>query len=153
MALLAVDQYGLMLSELIEGSVPVRTLAEAKKLSGRAIPVLLPSNLIMSSDSLEHSWDAGSDCIAAVVAKECGAKKLVLVKDVDGIHDPEDPSKILRRVPLSSLESMRTCLDVALARILKGTSLECVAVNGLVPQRVRAVIKGSDAVCTIITTT
>ncbi|MCC6042260.1 MAG: hypothetical protein LM598_01290 [Candidatus Verstraetearchaeota archaeon] len=153
MALLAVDQYGLMLSELIEGSVPVRTLAEAKKLSGRAIPVLLPSNLIMSSDSLEHSWDAGSDCIAAVVAKECGAKRLVLVKDVDGVHDPEDPSKILRRVPLSSLESMRTCLDVALARILKGTSLECVVVNGLVPQRVRAVIKGSDAVCTIITTT
>jgi aspartokinase-like uncharacterized kinase len=98
---------------------------------------------MISLDSLEHSWDAGSDCIAAVVAKACNAKRLVLVKDVDGIHDPENPSKILERVSLSLLESMRTCLDAA---------LECVVVNGLTPHRVRAVIRDSETVCTIITT-
>jgi len=152
MALLAVDQYGLMLSELIDGSVPVRALAEAKKVLGRAIPVLLPSNLIASSDLLEHSWDAGSDCIAAVVAKACNAKRLVLVKDVDGVQDPEDPTSVLSKVFLSQLKSMRTCLDPALTRHLKGSGIECVVVNGLVPQRVRAVIKGLETLCTIITT-
>jgi len=152
MALLAVDQYGLMLSELIEGSVPVRTLVEAKRVSSRAIPVLLPSNLMTSSDMLEHSWDAGSDCIAAVVAKACNAKRLVLVKDVDGIRDPEDPANVLPKVPLSLLETMKTCLDPALARYLKGSGIECVVVNGLVPHRVRAVIKGLKALCTTITT-
>jgi len=152
MALLAVDQYGLMLSELIDGSVPVKTLAEAKRISGLAIPVLLPSDLIASLDLLEHSWEAGSDCIAAVVAKACNAKRLVLVKDVDGLHDPEDPVRVLSRVPLSQVESMKTCLDPALARYLRGSGVECVVVNGLVPERVRAVIKGLDTLCTTITT-
>ncbi len=152
MALLAVDQYGLMLSELIDGSVPVKALAEAKRISGLAIPVLLPSELIAGLDLLEHSWEAGSDCIAAVVAKACNAKRLVLVKDVDGLHDPEDPARVFSRVPLSRLESMKTCLDSALAQYLRGSGVECVVVNGLVPERVRAVIKGLDTLCTTITT-
>ncbi len=151
MALLAVDQYGLMLSELIDGSVPVRTLVEAKRISGRAIPVLLPSNLIISSDSLEHSWDAGSDCVAAIVARACNAKRLVLVKDVDGIRDPENPANTLSKVRVGQLETMKTCLDPALARYLKGSGIECVVVNGLVPHRVRAVVRGLETICTLIT--
>ncbi|MEM4424587.1 MAG: hypothetical protein QW335_01235 [Candidatus Nezhaarchaeales archaeon] len=149
MALLAVDQYGLMLSELIEG-IPVRTLTEARKIVGRAIPVLLPSHVIISLDLLEHSWNAGSDCIAAVIAKACSARRLILVKDVDGIYDPNDQSKLLSEVSLSQLEVMKTCLDPLLPSLLRSSGIDCVVVNGLKPDRVRLVIEGLETTCTRI---
>lgn len=150
MALLAVDQYGLLLSELIGGSIPVKTLAEAKKLLGLAIPVLLPSHVVTSLDLLEHSWDMGSDCIAAMVAKACGAKKLILVKDVDGIYDPNDPVRVLAEVPLDELEHTRTCLDPKLPQMLRGSGIECVIVNGTKHERVKAVLDDSETTCTKI---
>ncbi|MEM1900988.1 MAG: hypothetical protein QW055_02610 [Candidatus Nezhaarchaeales archaeon] len=149
MALLAVDQYGLMLSELMEG-IPVRTLTEARKIVGRAIPVLLPSHVIISLDLLEHSWNAGSDCIAAVIAKACSARRLILVKDVDGIYDPNDQSKLLSEVSLSQLEVMKTCLDPSLPSLLRSSGIDCVVVNGLKPDRVRLVIEGLETTCTRI---
>lgn len=150
MALLAVDQYGLMLSELISGSVPVKTLAEAKRLLSLVIPVLLPSYVVTSLDMLERSWNAGSDCIAAMVAKACSAKKLILVKDVDGIHDPYDPARILTEVFLDELEGARACLDKLLPQVLRGSGVECVIVNGTKHERVKAVIEGSETTCTKI---
>ncbi|MEM4575882.1 MAG: hypothetical protein QW701_00320 [Candidatus Nezhaarchaeales archaeon] len=150
MALLAVDQYGLMLSELIRGSIPVRTLVDAKKIANHAIPILLPSYLIISLDILEHTWNAGSDCIAAIVAKTCSSKRLILVKDVDGIYDPQDQSKMLTEVPSSQLENVKTCLDPLLPRLLRGSTIECIVVNGLKPSRVKAAIEGSETVCTKI---
>lgn len=150
MALLAVDQYGLMLSELISGSVPVKTLAEAKRLLGLVIPVLLPSHVVTSLDMLERSWNAGSDCIAAMVAKACSAKKLILVKDVDGIHDPYDPARILTEVLLDELEGARACLDTMLPQVLRGSGVECVVVNGTKHERVKAVIEGFETTCTKI---
>ncbi|RLF04915.1 MAG: hypothetical protein DRJ60_06440 [Thermoprotei archaeon] len=150
MALLAVDQYGLMLSSMINGSTPVRTITEAKRLVPSVIPIILPSHAIMSLDLLEHSWDAGSDCIAAAIAKACNANRLVLIKDVDGIYEPSTPSNILAEAPLSQLEQMKTCLDPLLPRILRGSNIECIVVNGLKPKRVKAVINGIKTTCTKI---
>ncbi|MHC1601451.1 MAG: amino acid kinase family protein [Candidatus Nezhaarchaeales archaeon] len=152
MALLAVDQYGLMLSSIIDGSMPVRTIAEAKRLTPGIIPILLPSHVIMSLDLLEHSWSAGSDCIAAAIARACNANKLVLIKDVDGVYEPSMPSNILAEVSLSRIEQMKTCLDPFLPRVLKGSSIECIVVNGLKPERVKAVINGLKTICTRIIT-
>lgn len=152
MALLAVDQYGLMLSELIRGSLPVRTLAEARRIIGHAIPVLLPSHIITNLDLLERTWSAGSDCIAVVVARACSARKLILIKDVDGIYDPQDQTTLLTEVSLSELESMRTCLDPLFPRLLQGSNIDCIVVNGLKPNRVKSVIDGLEAICTKIVT-
>jgi len=148
MALLAVDQYGLMLSSMINGSMPVRTITEARRLIPQIIPILLPSNIITSLDMLEHSWSAGSDCIAAAIAKACNVSKLVLIKDVDGIYKE---SNILTEASLSQVEQMKTCLDPLLPRILRGSKIECIIVNGLKPERVKAIINGTETICTKIT--
>ncbi|MCS7139160.1 MAG: hypothetical protein N3F04_01995 [Candidatus Nezhaarchaeota archaeon] len=149
MALIAVDQYGLMLSDMISNSKPVKSIVEARKLIPSAIPILLPSNLILSSDVLEHSWRAGSDCIAAIVARICNAHKLILVKDVDGVYEIID-SKLLTEVSLSKVRQMKTCLDPLLPETLEGSGIECIVVNGLKPDRVKAVIDGLKTVCTRI---
>jgi aspartokinase-like uncharacterized kinase len=65
MAILAMEQFGWLLSDLIPG-----------------VPVLLPSGLPL--DELPASWDVTSDSIAAWVAHRVGAERLVLVKAVDG---------------------------------------------------------------------
>ncbi len=67
MAILAMEQFGWLLSDLIPGGVPV----------------LLPAGLRL--DELPASWDVTSDSIAAWVARRVGAERLVLVKAADGL--------------------------------------------------------------------
>ena len=69
MAILGMDQYGLLLSDLMPNSVTVGKLEEVKYFldSGR-MPVFLPSNLLIGEDPLENSWDVTSDSIAVYLA-------------------------------------------------------------------------------------
>jgi aspartokinase-like uncharacterized kinase len=97
MAILGMDQFGWLLSELIPGAQRCADLARAG--AGRTT-VLLPSALPL--DALPASWQVTSDSIAAWVAGQVGAGRLVLVKGVDGLY-PEWPA---RGEPLA-------CLSVA----------------------------------------
>jgi len=78
MAILGMEQFGWMLSELIPGAV---RCTELRVTPGRAT-VLLPAGL--SLDGLPESWAVTSDSIAAWVAGEAGAGRLVLVKHASG---------------------------------------------------------------------
>jgi aspartokinase-like uncharacterized kinase len=75
MAILAMDQLGWALSELIPGAVR-RTDLEV----GDGVSVLLPYALLRERDPLPAAWDVTSDSIAAWVAGAAGAGRLVLVK-------------------------------------------------------------------------
>jgi aspartokinase-like uncharacterized kinase len=87
MAILAMDQYGLLLAHRIAEAggpaAPVRTPGAARAALARGdLPVLLPAGWLESADPLPHSWDVTSDSIAAWVAGACAAPRLVLVKRV-----------------------------------------------------------------------
>ena len=86
MALLGMDQFGLLLSELIPNCRMASSLSVIGGLgsSGRAV-VLLPSRLLFRARSLEASWNVTSDSGAAYVAGRLGATKLVLVTDGWGL--------------------------------------------------------------------
>ena len=64
------EQFGLLLRDLLPGG-----RADA----GRSMPASL------ALDELPESWRVTSDSIAAWVAGEAGAERLVLVKAVDGL--------------------------------------------------------------------
>jgi len=49
-------------------------------LQRRQIPVLAPSRWLLTADPLPHSWDVTSDSIAAWVAAELDASRLLLIK-------------------------------------------------------------------------
>ena len=74
MAILGMEQFGWMLSDLIPGAV---RSAELRVVPGRTV-VVMPAGLAL--DELPESWDVTSDSIAAWVAGESGAERLVLVK-------------------------------------------------------------------------
>ena len=86
MALLAMDQYGLLLVAATPGTRAVRSLgaARAAAAAGR-LPVLLVSRLVGGTAGLERSFRLTSDSIAAHLAGRAGARRLLLLKSVPGI--------------------------------------------------------------------
>lgn len=157
MAILAMDQFGLLLSDLMTGARVVYTLEGVKKLSKNGIPLIfLPSRLMFQKDPLEHSWDVTSDSIAAYVAGQLRAKKLILVTDVDGIFsgNPKVDSNARLEEELSVDELLkwdkRTSVDRFLPRMLMNARVSCYVVNGKYPERIRAILDDEKTVCTRI---
>jgi aspartokinase-like uncharacterized kinase len=81
MAVLAMDQYAHLLQSRLRGATLVSTPAAAlAALDTGALPVLAPYRWLRDADPLPHSWDVTSDSIAAWIAGELGAPRLVLIK-------------------------------------------------------------------------
>ena len=83
MAVLAMDQHALLIASRTASARLVEHPAEitGSLVHGR-LPVLAPYRWLRARDPLPHSWDVTSDSIAAWVAGELGARRLVLVKPV-----------------------------------------------------------------------
>jgi aspartokinase-like uncharacterized kinase len=86
MAILAMDQFGRALADLIPGA-ELRDDLRPVRLG--AVAILLPYALLRERDPLPASWDVTADSIAAWVAGAAGAGRLVLVKAV-ARPDPAD---------------------------------------------------------------
>lgn len=157
MAILAMDQYGLVLSHLIpescclNGFKEVKSIREAKK-----VPVFLPSKLMFHDDPLEASWDVTSDSIASYIARRLQAEQVILVTDVNGVFtkDPKKfaDAKLMSKVSVRELLSYseRTSVDKFLPKYLSKNPINCYVVNGKHPERIKAVLSGRKTICTRI---
>src|SRR5660398_296846 len=89
MAIMGMDQYGYLLSDLIPASLVVRSVEDAQSAAEeRRVPVLLPFGLARQVDSLPHSWVVTSDSIAAWVGSVVSARLLMLLKDSKAFSSP-----------------------------------------------------------------
>ena len=81
MAILGMDQYAHVLASRIGSGIVVdsREQIEAAHRRGQP-PVLAPSVWLRAADPLPHSWDVTSDSIAAWVAGQLGADRLLVIK-------------------------------------------------------------------------
>jgi hypothetical protein len=157
MAILGMDQYGFLLSNLIPNSLTVQTIVEAlgARQSGRTI-IFLPFKSMCEEDPLEACWDVTSDSITACISSRLRSKKLILVTDVDGIFtsDPKkDPkAKLVRTVSASELikQNERTCVDKLLPKILESSKQACFIVNGKYPGRIERILADKPTICTRI---
>ncbi len=157
MAILAMDQFGLLLLDFVPDSCVIHRLEDAEDFSEAPnTPIFLPSQLMFQEDPLENSWDVTSDSIAAYVAGRVHARKLVLVTDVDGVFtsDPKTHSDAVLIEQLSAEELLklkqRTSVDRFLPKLLLDAGFGCYVVNGKYPGRVEAVLAGKQATCTYI---
>jgi len=158
MAIFAMDQYGLLLCDLLNNAAPATTLRAAINFAGRKrLPVILPSRFLSTRNSLRASWDVTSDTIAAYLAARLQAKRLILITDVDGLFskDPKKYSdaKLILSISLEELSrsSTRTCVDKAFPSQLRKHKLDTWIINGLESERFESLIRQEATTATRIT--
>ena len=156
-AILAMDQYGIFLSDITLNSIVCYDLDEVTNSAKGKLVIFLPSLFMYREDPLEHSWDVTSDTIAAYIAGLVDAKKLILITDVDGIFS-EDPkksrdNKLIQEVSPEELLgwNRRTSVDKTLPKFLLKSKRDCYVVNGRYPNRIKLILDNKKTVCTHIT--
>ncbi|MFH1787951.1 MAG: hypothetical protein ABH834_01065 [Candidatus Altiarchaeota archaeon] len=139
MALIALDQNGLVLSSKIKQS-HVTSELESIKGKGCGVSVFLPSDFALSEEAISNSWDFTSDSVAAYTAGCIGLSQLILLKDVDGLfsQDPKNhqEARLIRQADASTLSGFESlCIDNKLSEILLRFNLTCFILNGRHPER------------------
>lgn len=82
MAVLAMEQYALMLCGIRKELIPAVNVSEMHHvLSENRVPVWLPSIMLMREADVAQNWDVTSDSLAAWLAKKLEASALMLVKE------------------------------------------------------------------------
>jgi 5-(aminomethyl)-3-furanmethanol phosphate kinase len=133
MAILGMEQFGWLLSELIPET-----------------RVLLPTGLPL--DGLPHSWQVTSDSIAAWVAVRAGAGRLVLVKEVDGLFaDWPARGQPLAQLTVAELAALRPGgVDEYLPTVLERAGFETWVISGRDPERLVELLERGTTVGTRI---
>jgi 5-(aminomethyl)-3-furanmethanol phosphate kinase len=107
MAILAMDQYALVLADRIPGAVLAdEPGAVVEQLHRERVVVLAPSRWMRSADVLPHSWEVTSDSIAAFVAGALDAACLLLIKpgtELGTAVDPYFATAVPRGMPVAVL--------------------------------------------------
>jgi aspartokinase-like uncharacterized kinase len=138
MAILGMEQFGWLLSDLIPGAVRCVGLPQVR--AGRTT-VLLPAALPL--DRLPASWDVTSDSIAAWVAGRIDAGRLVLVKAVDGLFADWPPrGEPLARLTVAELAALRAGgVDEHLSAMLGSARFETWVISGRDPARLAELLE------------
>jgi aspartokinase-like uncharacterized kinase len=147
MALLAMNRYGCLIRGLIAGSTAEVELKEAVESAGRGrAAVFLPFSEVSRSDPLPHSWDVTSDTIAAWIAHRAGCRRLVLLKDVDGLFasgsSMDAAGTLLAELTVEELAGHDGGVDRWLARFLQSARLDVWVINGRRPERLSEAVNG-----------
>jgi 5-(aminomethyl)-3-furanmethanol phosphate kinase len=157
MAILAMEQFGWLLSEQIPGAVRCGDLSAARDATERGrTPILLPAALL-ASDPLPASWAVTSDSIAAWVAGSAHAARLVLVKPVDGLYaDWPADGKPLGRLSVDELAELRAAgraggVDRHLPEALRAAGVEAWVIDGRKPARLVALLEDGSTEGTLVT--
>ena len=148
MAVLGMEQFGWLLSELIPGAVRCADPATRRRRARR--PCSLPAALAL--DGLPASWQVTSDSIAAWVAGRVGAGRLVLVKEVDGLF-AEWPARgePIARMTAAELGALAPAgVDEHLPAVLERASFETWVISGRDPERLVELLERGATVGTRI---
>lgn len=91
MAILAMDQFGLVITERHERFRPALTIREMEQIwNAGFVPVWLPSFMTRGAPDILRSWRVTSDSLAAWLAGRIGAERLLLIKQAEIAPDEAD---------------------------------------------------------------
>ncbi|HZN88854.1 MAG TPA: hypothetical protein VFB44_07755 [Thermoleophilaceae bacterium] len=153
MAILAMDQFGWLLSDLIPGGVPCVDITAARAAGARGrTPILLPAALL-AADPLPASWEVTSDSIAAWVAGAAAAGRVVLVKPVAGLFRDWPPhGEPIARLSVDELAELRSeGVDRYLPEALRAAGVEAWLVDGREPARLLTLLEQGSTDGTLVT--
>ena len=138
MAILAMDQHAHLLAGLQPAARLVTGPDEAAMvLAEGLLPVLSPYSWLRAVDPLPHGWHVTSDSIAAWVAARLSARRLVLLKALEGV--PGTSGDVLAEVPLRS-PALAGMVDEYFERAVE-PGVECWLLSGREPQRLSELLR------------
>jgi aspartokinase-like uncharacterized kinase len=152
----ALDQTGILLAAMHPRLAAVASLAEAREVLARAhVPVLLPSQLILSLDVFTREDVITSDSLGAYFAFVMGAQRYVVLTDVDGVYEsvsgPAEDRRLIETVTTDELIAMgATSVDRCLAPFLRTVRLPTWVLNGFAADRLAALLAGQQPLGTRI---
>jgi 5-(aminomethyl)-3-furanmethanol phosphate kinase len=157
MAILAMEQFGWLLSDLIPAAVRCTDFGQARDAANEGrTPILLPAALL-AGDPLPASWAVTSDSIAAWVAGAAQAERLVLLKPVAGLYRywPADGPP-LARLTVGQLAELRADgraagVDSHLPEALRAAGLEAWVIDGRETHRLAALLDHGSTEGTLVT--
>jgi aspartokinase-like uncharacterized kinase len=152
MAILAMEQQALLLQEFIPQSKIISYPNKVQqKFSSDCVPILSISKFMMELSTLPHNWHSTSDAISVEIANHCQAKRIIFVKDVDGVfinNTFQEQISLARLIDEKERPFDRNSLS-----LLRNKELEVLLVNGFYPKRVENALLGKNKIlCTKILT-
>ncbi|MDI1309585.1 MAG: uridylate kinase [Methylotenera sp.] len=107
LALLAMDQFGLLLAGLNTDLVTASSELEIAERGWQHRGIIwLPSKMVLADSSIPQNWDVTSDSLSAWLANKLGAEHLILVKSKSLItYQKEAPSKLQHLVEDELIDS------------------------------------------------
>jgi aspartokinase-like uncharacterized kinase len=158
MALGAMDQFGMLLGDLVPGAALCTDLASVRRAAsvGR-VAILLPAAMVNRADPLPRSWQVTSDSIAAWLAGAAGAGMLVLIKAVDGLFaDWPAPGIPLARLTVGELSALQETgraggVDAHLPAALRAAGVDAWVISGSHPDRLAELLRGGHPTGTHVT--
>lgn len=95
MALLAMEQYALLLRDMAPALRPCESVAQIRAaLASSGVALWLPYAMVDADPAVAESWDVTSDSLAAWLARRIEATRLVLVKSAAAPPPPLSPERL-----------------------------------------------------------
>jgi aspartokinase-like uncharacterized kinase len=107
LALLAMDQFGILLAGLNSGLVTASSELELAERGWQHRGIVwLPSKMALADSSIPQNWQVTSDSLSAWLANKLGAEQLILVKSKSLLtYQKETPSKLQHLVDDEIIDS------------------------------------------------
>lgn len=116
MAILAMEQYALMLAALDPGLRPAASVTAIREAArAGSAPVWLPARMSFGAPDIPESWEVTSDSLAIWLARRLDLARVLLVKSA--------PLPVAR-VPAAELAAVGI-VDPMVPRFLAGSGIEC----------------------------
>jgi len=157
MAITTEDIIGILIKEYLpEGELTYKLEEVPDILKHNKIAIFLPSRYLIGVEELPHSWDVTSDSIAIYLANKLHFKKVILVKDVDGLYTNDPKSELssvfIKSAKASELKKIKgSCVDNALGDFIKKYKIICYLINGNNPERINLMLEGQETIYSLIT--
>ena len=148
MAIQAMEQYGILIQDCLKRAKMIEIEEEISKITDKAIPILNVINYMKQQSKLEHTWNATSDAIATEVAAYLGIKRIIFLKDIDGVYIN---NQLQQEVTTNQLEGLENSpFDKITPKLLRENHIKAIIVNGLYPKRIKEFLSKSEIICTEI---